>query len=551
MNKKIFGYLFYALALIIDAYYIVNAINPNISINFEVTVLFIIISLILFYFGGVLLSKYYKNDKPLKINLWLFFILYILLFIDLTLFDTTWGRNGLFVSFNLEYLKNSVNLIPFRTIYEYLIENFNNLTDSATIFYNILGNFVALMPMAFFLPLLFKKQNNFKTFFLTMLTIILGIELLQLFGGAGRFDIDDIILNVGGSLIMFKVLKIKTINDLIKNIFLLEKNKIDKKKLIKLICLFVMIILAIYGVIKYHDYLYQKNLDILQYRMKIVDESSTCQEGLDKFYENEFYSYYFPCHKSGEVYAIINDKDKYLVKDLLNDNKSPYRVDIQDIEEELKNYKIEYTKEYKYEHTTFSIKLPVKNEATMSPRIKVNVDNKVVEAKLDYKNATLDYGKYIISLHFIPKEVGNTTVLINTYEVNSNNLINVRKYNVEVDKDLKVKYELIDNIDLLCLESFLDGYIISESNTIKDEKLSNIIAVNLSNVKNSLVKVTNNDNIYIIIDTEDKIVIDALTNYFAEIYPNYQQGKYHNFNIYLSNGNSDFNLKNDLKGICQ
>ena len=184
MKKKILGYLLYVLALIIDAYYIVNAVNPNISINFEVTIIFIIISLVLFYFGGVLLSKYYKNDKPLKINLWLFFILYILLFIDLTLFDTTWGRNGLFVSFNLEYLKNSVNLIPFRTIYEYLIENFNNLTDSATIFYNILGNFVALMPMAFFLPLLFKKQNNFKTFFLTMLTIILGIELLQLFGGA-------------------------------------------------------------------------------------------------------------------------------------------------------------------------------------------------------------------------------------------------------------------------------------------------------------------------------------------------------------------------------
>ena len=60
MKKKIFGYLFYVLALIIDAYYIVNAVNPNISINFEITVLFVIISLILFYFGGVLLSKYYK-----------------------------------------------------------------------------------------------------------------------------------------------------------------------------------------------------------------------------------------------------------------------------------------------------------------------------------------------------------------------------------------------------------------------------------------------------------------------------------------------------------
>ena len=138
-----------------------------------------------------------------------------------------------------------------------------------------------------------------------------------------------------------------------------------------------------------------------------------------------------------------------------------------------------------------------------------------------------------------------------TREANSNNLINVRKYNVEVDKDLKVKYELIDNIDLLCLESFLGGYITTEKNVVKDETLENIIPLDLTKVKSSKVKVTDNDNIYIIIDTEDKIVIDAIDNYFAEIYPNYQQVKYHNFTIYLSNGNSDFNLKNDLKYVCK
>ena len=217
MKKKIFGYLLYGSALFLVVFHIINAIRPNVIIDFETTIVFIVISCLLIYFGGLLLFKYYKNDKPLKINLWIFFGLYLLLFINLTLFDSSWGRS-----------EESINLIPFRTIYEFLIENFNNLTTSKTIFYNILGNFVALMPMAFFLPLLFKKENKFKTFFLTILLITLGIELLQLFGGVGRFDIDDIILNVSGSLIMFKILKIKTIDDLVKNIFLLEKNKIDK-----------------------------------------------------------------------------------------------------------------------------------------------------------------------------------------------------------------------------------------------------------------------------------------------------------------------------------
>ena len=272
MKKKIFGYLLYGSALFLVVFYIINAIRPNVIIDFETTIVFIVISCLLIYFGGLLLFKYYKNDKPLKINLWIFFGLYLLLFINLTLFDSSWGRHGLFGSFNLEYLKESINLIPFRTIYEFLIENFNNLTTSKTIFYNILGNFVALMPMAFFLPLLFKKENKFKTFFLTILLITLGIELLQLFGGVGRFDIDDIILNVSGSLLMFKILKIKTIDDLVKNIFLLEKNKIDKKKLIKLICLFGLIFIAILGVILFHNHLYKENLSVFQYQMKIVDE---------------------------------------------------------------------------------------------------------------------------------------------------------------------------------------------------------------------------------------------------------------------------------------
>ena len=157
MKKKIFGCLFYSLAVVLVTLYIGVALQPTVTLDTTTTLVIAIISCLLIYFGGVLLSKYYKNDKPLKINLWLFFALYLLLFVDLTLLDTAWGRQGLFVSFNLEYLKDSVNLIPFSTIYEYLIENFNNLTNTSVIFYNIFGNFVALMPMAFFLPLLFKR----------------------------------------------------------------------------------------------------------------------------------------------------------------------------------------------------------------------------------------------------------------------------------------------------------------------------------------------------------------------------------------------------------
>ena len=552
MKKKIFGCLFYSLAVVLVTLYIGVALQPTVTLDTTTTLVIAIISCLLIYFGGVLLSKYYKNDKPLKINLWLFFALYILLFVDLTLLDTAWGRRGLFVSFNLEYLKNSVNLIPFSTIYEYLIENFNNLTNTSIIFYNIFGNFVALMPMAFFLPLLFKKENNFKTFFLTMLIITLGVELLQLFGGVGRFDIDDVILNVGGSLLMFKILKIKEINLLIKKIFLLEKNKIDIKKLIKIFIVIGIFLIGLLILIKYRNSLYKDNLDTLHYQMEIVDESSSCTEGLDKFYENEFYNYYFTCKKSDKVYAIINEKDKYLVKDLLNNNTSKYNVDIERIEERLEFYKIKYQKESKYTNVMLNINLINHNDSYTSPEMNVNVlDKSIIEAKLDYRDADVDLEKYNITLHFIPKQKGTTTVEVSSFDSNTEELIDKREYKIVVDKDLKVNYELIDYVDMTCLENFLGGYITSEKNVVKDETLENVVSLDLTKVKSSKVKVTDNDNIYIIIDALDPNIFDILDDYFQEIYPNYQKAKYHNFTIYLSNDNSDFNLENDLKDVCK
>ena len=448
MQKKIFGYLLYCLALFLVVFYILIAIRPEVIIEFKATLIFIVISCLLIYFGGILLYKYYKTNKPLKINLWIYFILYILLFLNLTLFDSSWGRQGfLFIKPNMEYLKESVNLIPFRTIYEYLIESFNNLTSTNTIIYNVFGNFVALMPMAFFLPLLISKENKFKYFFLTILSIVLGIEIIQLIGYVGRFDIDDIILNVGGSLLMFKVLKIKEIDNLIKNIFLLEKNKIDIKKLIKIFCIIVVILILFILLIKYRNSLYKENLDTLHYEMQIFDESNDiCDEALDKFYEDEFYNYYFLCQKSDKVYAIINSKDKYLVKDLLNNNPSKYEVDIKRIEERLEFYKVNYQRKNKYTNVLLNINLIHENNGYVSPKIIVNVlDEEIMEAKLDYSNSKMDLDneKYNIALHFIPKQKGTTTVEVSAF--NSQELIDKIEYKISVDKELNVKYEILNN----------------------------------------------------------------------------------------------------------
>ena len=168
------------------------------------------------YFGGFALTKYidekYKN-KVLKINIGIWFILYIILLSTLTLFDDYFFRGDFnILNWNSElfknYMSNSFNLIPFKTIFGYITKFISGDIAPYIFIYNILENAVALMPFAFFLPILFEKQKKLKNFLLTMICIVVGIELLQFITISGCCDIDDVILNVLGSLIMFVILRL-------------------------------------------------------------------------------------------------------------------------------------------------------------------------------------------------------------------------------------------------------------------------------------------------------------------------------------------------------
>ena len=56
--------------------------------KFEITEMMRLVMLgvasLFMYFGGVLLSKYLDNNKPMKVNLYIFFALYLILLITLT-----------------------------------------------------------------------------------------------------------------------------------------------------------------------------------------------------------------------------------------------------------------------------------------------------------------------------------------------------------------------------------------------------------------------------------------------------------------------------------
>lgn len=442
--KKVISIIFYILAILFILIYVGVELMQNISLS-ELGRLFLLCGSCLFlYFGALIKSKNENNNKAMKVNLWVFFILYLLLFITLTLFDQFWGRNGLtIVNWNKElfnnYISNSLNIIPFKTIIEY-IKAFDSLLDTRAVMTNLLGNIVACMPFAFFLPLLFKKQNNIKRFTITMILIVLLIELLQFATLSGSCDIDDIILNVTGALIMYAILKIKSVNNLIKNIFLLEKNKVEKKSIIiMIICLVIIMGLGII-LIKSRQNVFDSNYNELMskynYTLEIVDESEITAQALEQFYEDEYHTYYFNSIKSDKVYAIINNNEKYLVKDLLNNNPTKYKITISKLEEA----GLEFITENKYEE------IILRGKGNVNP--KINIDDESIieigygESDVNINVSNSENSDYEMQFFIVPLKSGNTEFEIKLLD-NNNTVVSVKKYKVEVDNDLKVKYQEI------------------------------------------------------------------------------------------------------------
>ena len=95
-----------------------------------------------------------------------------------------------------------VNLEPFKTIDIY-----------QTWGKQILGNFVMLLPLGIYLPLIYKRLRKAYNFFVVLLICFLvsvGIELLQLATSYRSADIDDVILNAlggGAGFLIYQLIK--------------------------------------------------------------------------------------------------------------------------------------------------------------------------------------------------------------------------------------------------------------------------------------------------------------------------------------------------------
>ncbi len=101
--------------------------------------------------------------------------------------------------------------------YQYNLKLFNEITRYLeyhleigwkSVFINLGGNVMVLMPFGYFLPLYTRKRAGFLTVLCSAFLLSLTIEVIQLIFRVGIFDVDDIFLNSLGGCIGFFIYRI-------------------------------------------------------------------------------------------------------------------------------------------------------------------------------------------------------------------------------------------------------------------------------------------------------------------------------------------------------
>ncbi|MFC7365423.1 MULTISPECIES: VanZ family protein [Bhargavaea] len=116
----------------------------------------------------------------------------------------------------MEYIRNSSNFVPFKTISTYVTRFFDGSMNRDIPIKNLFGNLLLFLPMGIYLPYYITKINKIRDLAIAMSVILILIEVVQVVTRRGSFDIDDFILNMLGALMGFGIWKTKIIQKLLR-----------------------------------------------------------------------------------------------------------------------------------------------------------------------------------------------------------------------------------------------------------------------------------------------------------------------------------------------
>ncbi len=157
-----------------------------------------------------------QRSKTVHNTLWAIFLFYLVYLIWILYFDGLYNRTSLGTDFQTFFVLNT-NFVPFVTIHRYL-SNIANDAQTGSAILNLVGNLVAFMPMGFFCPLLFRPMKKAWIFVPSILLLLIGAEGLQLLMRVGSCDVDDVILNLLGALLIYGLLKLPIMRNYINRL---------------------------------------------------------------------------------------------------------------------------------------------------------------------------------------------------------------------------------------------------------------------------------------------------------------------------------------------
>lgn len=196
-HKRFLFLLTAAVAFIIQ---LIDIISYTIKFSITQTFVLVIIQMI------DLVGYAYDARNVVKNKRRMFYILHSIAFI-IYLINLTYQ---LFLNPSLRHVKaiSSVNISPLKTIFLYYNAYTRHTLPIKNIILNMVGNVMLFMPFGYFIYVLFKPMRSFLPYFFFFLLMITGVEVIQYLWKVGSADIDDIILNMSGILILYIVMKI-------------------------------------------------------------------------------------------------------------------------------------------------------------------------------------------------------------------------------------------------------------------------------------------------------------------------------------------------------
>ena len=222
--KKIINGIVIVLSIILIGFVMISSIIPNIVLNVKVTIGGFVIPIFIIIITMIVEIKKSKDaqEKSEIRNFWLkaLFTIYCLLLITILFLNNEYRMGGFqnINTFSKEHFETS-NLIPFATIIEYIIGVISNDINTSIVIINFATNLLLFAPMGFFIPVLFQNRiKNIKQFVIMIIILTLIVEMLQFITYRGSTDIDDIILNTIGAVIMYMIMRTKFAKKLLKKV---------------------------------------------------------------------------------------------------------------------------------------------------------------------------------------------------------------------------------------------------------------------------------------------------------------------------------------------